>query len=426
MEYLPRIADEILKTKLRTSGAVLIEGPKWCGKTTTGEHISSSVLHMDDPDKGRQYLSIADIEPTALLNGNSPKLLDEWQLAPSLWNAVRYEVDRRQQMGQFILTGSAVPKSLPTGSHSGTGRISAMKMRTMSLYESKESTGSVSLRNLFEGKNASGSGKSYSLLDIAHLICRGGWPQSLMLSKDDALCIAFNYFDAVVDFDIRRSEEYDGGRLNTQRAKRVLKSYARNIAQSATIETLRKDIIGSDESTFSTNTLYKYLNFFERIFVFENSHAWNPNLRSKTAIRSSDTNYFTDPSIGIAAMSLGPKDLINDPNTMGFFFENMAIRDLRTYAEALKGEVYHYRDKNGLECDAVIHLRNGDYGLVEIKLGGEKLIDEGAKNLLSLASKIDTDNMKVPSFLMVLTGKEDIAYKRPDGVNIVPISALKD
>lgn len=425
MSYLPRIADKILKTKLRSSGAVLIQGPKWCGKTTTGQNICKSEIHLDDPDRSTAYIKTAEIEPTSLLNGETPRLLDEWQLAPSLWNAVRYEVDRRGVMGQFVLTGSSLPKPLSNESHSGTGRISLFKMRTMSLYESNESTGCVSLGDLFNGKPATGQGKQYSLLDLAYLICRGGWPQALNLDKEDALEVAFNYVDAIINLDTERYRNITKVKLDPFRVERVLKSYARNNAQSVANETIRKDAIGGENLTFSINTLNKYTKFLRSIFLFEESHAWNPNLRSKTAIRTSDTQYFIDPSIGTASLGIGPKDLLNDINTMGLYFENMAIRDLRTYAEALKGTIYHYRDKSGLECDAVIHLRNGDYGLVEIKLGGQNLIDEGAKNLLSLSDMIDTEYMKKPSFLMVLTGKEDIAYKRSDGVNVVPVSCLK-
>lgn len=424
MEYLKRIAEDAIQKKLGSSGAVLIEGPKWCGKTTTGAHLSKSVLHMDDPDRSRYYLTIADIEPSSLLNGDKPRLIDEWQLAPSLWNAVRYAADTQENMGQFILTGSSSPKEMPIGTHSGIGRISKVKMRTMSLYESNNSNGSVSLADLFDGKKPNGFNKGLNILELSELICRGGWPHALSLNKDDAFEVAFNYYDALMDFEINKPQENEE-QLDPERAKKVLRSYARNVAQSNVLETLRKDCLIDSEDTFSTNTLYKYLSFFQRRFVFENSLAWNPNLRSKTAIRSSETNYFVDPSIGTAALGLGPKDLCNDIRSLGFFFENLAIRDLRIYADNLNGQVYHYRDKDGLECDAVIHLRNGDYGLIEIKLGGERLIEEGAKNLLSLASKIDTSLMKKPSFLMVLTGTEDIAFQRNDGVSVVPISCLK-
>lgn len=426
-EYVNRIADDLLNDKLESTGAVLIEGPKWCGKTTTACHNAKSVIKMDDSEMSDQYLSMAQMEPLKLLEGETPHLIDEWQLEPKLWNAVRNEVDNRGEFGQFILTGSSVPKKLPSNIHSGTGRIIRMRMRPMSLFESKDSNGSVSLKDLFNNKEINGRNKKYTIDDLAYLICRGGWPLAINQKENIALKQAYNYYDAVINEDIIRAGQDDDNevRLDPERAKRVLRSYARNIAQDVSIETIRQDCIANDESSFSKESIYNYLNFLNRIFVLEDSKSWNPNLRSQTAIRSTDTRYFVDPSIGVAALEIGPSDLANDLNTMGLFFENLCIRDLRIYAESLDGQIYHYRDKSGLECDAVMHLKRGIYGLIEIKLGGTKLIDEGAKNLISLANKIDTSKMKSPSFLMVLVGKGDYAYKREDGVYVVPIGCLK-
>ena len=420
--YMPRMADRILTERLESKGAVLIEGPKWCGKTTTGKQFAKSVLEMDRPDQTRQYQEMAALNPTLLLKGEVPRLIDEWQLAPNLWNAVRYEVDRRYDFGQFILTGSAVPVELDASAHTGTGRIARLKMRPMSLYESGDSNGQVSLKDLFDGKDISGI-DDHTIEDIAFEICRGGWPRAIGESEQVALRQAIDYVDAVVSDDIRR---VDGTARDAERTKRLLRSYARNIASQASLETIRQDVIANDtEESFSEVTLYDYLDALKKIFVIEDAPAWNPNLRSKTAIRSKDTRYFVDPSIAAAALGLGPNDLINDLNTMGLIFENLCIRDLRVYADALDGSIYHYRDKTNLECDAVIHLRGGAYGLIEVKLGGDPFIEEGAKNLIALAKKIDTTKMKAPAFLMVLCGVAPFAYKRRDGVCVVPVSCLK-
>ena len=380
-KYLPRIADTILSDRLNSKGAVLIEGPKWCGKTTTAKHIAGSVIEMDRPDMAKQYREMAELNPGALLQGEVPHLIDEWQLAPNIWNAVRYEVDQRDEFGQFILTGSSVPARLDPSSHTGTGRIVRMKMRPMSLYESGESSGQVSLKELFEGKEPEGT-DSHSLEEIAFEICRGGWPKAIGIQEKAALQQAIDYYDAVVSDDISRA---DGISRDKDRTRRLLRSYARNIASQASLETVRQDILANDTDTFDSATLYSYINALKKIFVIEDSPAWNPNLRSKAAIRTTETRYFVDPSIAAAALSIGPNDLINDLHTMGLLFENLCVRDLRIYADLLDGEIYHFRDKSGLECDVVLHLRNGSYGLIEIKLGGDTLIDSGAESLLSLA-----------------------------------------
>lgn len=421
-EYYQRVSDKVLLEHLESKGAVLIEGAKWCGKTTSAKHIAKSVIEMDRPDMTEQYQQMARINPSNLLEGEVPHLIDEWQIATNIWNAVRYEVDRRGEFGQFILTGSSVPAALDESMHTGTGRIVRMQMRPMSLFESKDSTGQVSLMDLFNKKDISAV-DNHSIDEIAFLICRGGWPAALNHSKKIALKQAFDYYDAIVNDDISR---VDRVKRDFERTKRTLKSYARNVATQASLETIRSDIISNDVETFDKEALYGYLNALKRIFVIEDSPAWNPNLRSKTAIRTSDTRYFVDPSIAVAALGLGPTDLVNNLELMGLIFENLCVRDLRIYADALDGSVYHYRDKTGLECDAVIHLRNGSYGLVEVKLGGDQSINEGAESLLKLTSKIDTEKMKKPAFLMVLCGVAPFAYKREDGVFVVPITCLKD
>ena len=421
-EYYKRVSDKVLMDHLESKGAVLIEGAKWCGKTTSAKHIAKSVIEMDRPDMTQQYQQMARIKPSNLLEGEVPHLIDEWQIAINIWNAVRYEVDRRGEFGQFILTGSSVPAKLDESMHTGTGRIVRMRMRPMSLFESRDSSGQVSVLDLFEGGEVSAA-DDHSIEDIAFLICRGGWPSALNCSEKVALRQAIDYYDAVVNDDISRA---DGVRRAPERTKRVMQSYARNVSTQVSLETIRSDVISNDIETFDKESLYGYLNALKRIFVIEDSPAWNPNLRSKTAIRTSDTRYFVDPSIAAAALGIGPMNLVNDLELMGLIFENLCVRDLRVYADALDGNVYHYRDKTGLECDAVIHLRDGRYGLVEVKLGGDKLINEGAHSLKKLAGMIDTEKMQKPAFLMVLCGVAPFAYKREDGVYVVPISCLKD
>ena len=423
-QYRPRIADKMLSRRLMGVGAVLIQGPKWCGKTTTAEQQAKSVVYMDDPEYMDQNIELASLSPKKLLAGATPRLIDEWQLAPQLWDAARFEVDHRDEEGQFIFTGSAVPADTEKIHHSGTGRFAWLTMRTMSLYESGESTGEVSLNDLFSKPDVDIFGTNNLNIDsIAWLICRGGWPRATTINKEVALDMAYRYYEAVVNNDVSR---VDNVRRDAERTKRVLRSIARNQCAQISVNTICADIESNDTVSANRLTITSYLDALKKIFVLEDSLAWNPNLRSKTAIRSSETRYFSDPSIGVAALGIGPNDLINDLSTMGLFFESMCVRDLRVYADALEGTIYHYRDSKGLECDAVLHLRNGSYGLIEIKLGGEKNIEEGAKNLKLLASKIDTTKMKAPSFLMILTGTTKYAIRREDGVYIVPIGCLKD
>ena len=415
--YRRRIADDILKRKLEGKGAVLIEGPKWCGKTTTAEQVAASILYMDDPEKKEQNITMSELNPKRLLKGETPRLIDEWQLAPKLWDAIRFEVDHRAELGQFVLTGSAVPADTKEITHSGIGRFTCLTMRPMSLYESGDSTGEVSIKDMFEGNTKIDGGSNLNIDRLAFLVCRGGWPQAVGMCDEIALDQAFDYYDAVVRSDINRA---DNIQKNPEKVRRFMRSYARNQGNQVPNTVFAQDIAANDE------TVASYVEALRKIFVVEDMPAWNPNLRSKTAIRSSDTRYYVDPSIAAAALGIGPNDLINDLKTFGFLFETLCIRDLRVFADALNGEVYHYRDKDGQECDAVIHLRNGKYGLIEIKLGGDKLIEEGVKNLKSMAAKIDIDKMNAPSFLMVLTGIGDYAYHRKDDVCVVPIGCLKN
>lgn len=433
--YKNRVADRLLAEKLEAFGAVLIEGPKYCGKTTLATQQARSILSMADTDTLGQNLALARTNISRLLAGETPRLIDEWQIAPQFWDAVRNEVDKRNEDGQFMLTGSAVPpkpKKDENGNiieeenihHTGTGRISRLRLRTMSLWESEDSTGDVSLEELFINPDTVDGVSNIDLDRLAYLTCRGGWPKAVLKkSEKAALAQAFDYYDSVVSNDIKRVDDID---RDEELTKRIMRSYARNQGTQATVGTILADIKSNGDERMSDSTVYSYIKALKEIFVIEDSIAWNPNLRSKTAIRTSDTRYFIDPSIATAALGMGPKDLINDMETFGFIFETLAIRDLRVYADALDGKVYHYRDKNNLECDAVIHLRNGSYGLVEVKIGGAELIKEGAESLKTLSSKIDSTRMKTPSFMMVLTGIGNFAYKRPeDGVLVVPIGCLR-
>ncbi|MBR4400670.1 MAG: ATP-binding protein [Synergistes sp.] len=422
--YKPRVVDEAIADRLKNKGAILVEGAKWCGKTTTCEQHAASILYMSDPDRAWQNLRLADISPRSLLQGETPRLIDEWQMAPKLWDAVRFEADHRDGFGHFLLTGSAVPAEMDQVHHTGTGRFAWIRMRPMSLYESGESSGEVSLRNLFsaDDKQIFAENKA-SLEDIAFLVCRGGWPQATFLEGEDALVQAFDYLDAVVRSDISRA---DGVSRNENRARLLMRSLARHQGTQASNAAISRDINSSGDTELSRDTVVSYINALKKIFVIEDCPAWSPNLRSKTAIRTSDTRYFVDPSIAAAALGTGPGDLMNDLKTFGFLFETLCIRDLRVYAESLGGSVYHFRTGEGLECDAVIHLRNGSYGLVEVKLGGDKLIEEGARTLKAAADMIDTVKMKAPSFLMVLTAVSPYACRRADGVCVVPVTALKN
>lgn len=419
--YKPRIADKLLARKMAGKGAVLIEGPKWCGKTTTAKQQAKSMLNLGDSNVLRQSLQMMELSPITLLEGDTPRLIDEWQTIPPLWDTIRSEVDRRGDFSQFILTGSSVLPDAESTIHSGSGRFARIKMRPMSLLESGESTGSVSLTKLFEGEPLKPQVNQKGLEDIAYYTCRGGWPQATLLEGEIALDQALDYFDSVVERDIQR---VDGVKRNADRARLLLRSYARHISQQVSYATIKADMLSNDSQTLDEDTVADYIKALKRLFVIEDLEAWNPNIRSKAAIRTSDTRHFVDPSIGTAALGLGPKDLMNDLESFGLFFEDLAVRDLRIFADVLDGRLYHYRDSSGLECDTVLHRRNGTYALIEIKLGGEKAIEEAADSMKQLAETIDHTRMPQPAFLMVLTAVGPYAYRRPDGVFVVPITCL--
>lgn len=400
----------------------MIEGPKWCGKTTTAEQVSKSTLSVDDPSTVNTNKILSEIDPERLLTGDHPRLLDEWQVAPKLWDAVRHHVDRHKGQGQFILTGSSVPADISETIHSGTGRFGWLVMRPMSLYESGDSTGDVSLASLFESQPISGC-SDLDLDRLTFLICRGGWPESVNMDDDVALDQAFDYIDAVIRNDMSR---VDNIRRDPQKVRMLLRSYARNQGTQISQASISADISSNDTEGVSEETVSEYLQALRKLYVIEDMKAWNPNLRSKTAIRTSDTRYFVDPSLAAASLRIGPQDLINNLNTTGFFFEALAVRDLRVYAESLDGDVYHYKDNLDNECDVVIHLRDGRYALLEVKLGGEKLIDEGVKTLKDVLRRIDTDKMGKPAFMAIITGTERYAYRRDDGIIILPLGALKN
>lgn len=362
-------------------------------------------------------------KPQALLEGKTPRLIDEWQALPTIWDSIRSEVDRRREPSQFILTGSSVLPEADETIHSGTGRFAYIKMRTMSLYESEESAGSISLADLFDGKDFGVLQNEMDIEELAYLTCRGGWPWATLISRSVALDQAFDYVDSVIQKDIQR---VDKTKRSPDRARLLLRSYARNISQQISYNTIRKDMLSNDASTLDEDTVADYIKALKKLFVIEDLAAWNPNIRSKAAIRTSDTRHFVDPSIGTAVLRLGPKDLVNDLQTFGLFFEDLVVRDLRVYAEALDGELYHYRDSSGLECDTVLHRHDGSYALLEVKIGGEERINEGAANLLALANNIDTNKMPAPSFVAVIIGVGKYAYRRKDGVYVIPIGCLKD
>ena len=421
MEYLRRICDEVLKERLQATDAILIEGPKWCGKTTTAAQIANSALYMQQPENLEMNLSLAEVDPSSLLAGKTPRLIDEWQLAPKLWDAVRFEADRRQQFGQFILTGSTQPADKSKIHHTGTGRIGRFKMRTMSLFESGDSTGEVSLKGLFDNGPFQVSENKASKLDkIAFLVSRGGWPRSVGQKESVALQQAKTYLDAIVEEDIA---SFDDVRRSPEFARSIMRSYSRYISSQGKISQMIADLEFADAGP-KEYVVRSYLEALKKLFVIEEMPAWNPNLRSKSAIRTTPVRHFVDPSIAVAALGVSPKGLINDLETFGLLFESMCVRDLRSYCDAVGGTVSHFRDSSGLECDSVVHLKDGRYGLIEIKLGGDSLIEQGAKNLIKLSNIINTKKMGNPSFLMVITATTKMRYPRKDGVVVVPIACL--
>ncbi len=419
IKYLPRLCDAALQSALQSSGAVLIEGAKWCGKTSTASNAARSVLFMQDPDHSQSYQIMADTKPSLLLKGETPRLLDEWQMAPVLWDAVRFEVDKRAKTGQFILTGSAVPADNVTA-HTGTGRISRLMMRPMSLFESMESNGAVSLRKLFDKDHDIEATSELSIEKIAFLLCRGGWPASIKMQEAAGLRMAVDYVEAVINYDISRVDHIE---KNPERVRMLLRSLARNIATSASYQTILADLEATD-ITISDKTISSYMNALRRIFVVEDLPAWSPSLRSRTAIRTSAKRHFVDPSIAAAVLRTNPDGILNDFQYFGFLFESLCTRDIRIYAQANDGDVFHYRDKNGLESDLIVRLRDGRWAAIEVKLG-KKQIDDAAEKLLALKSRINEDKMGEASFLMVLTAGQ-YAYRRTDGVLVVPVGCMKD
>jgi predicted AAA+ superfamily ATPase len=419
LQYWPRVCDLELQKALDAMGAVLIEGAKWCGKTSTASHVARSTLFMQDPDNALSYRLMADTKPSLLLQGDSPRLIDEWQMSPVLWDAVRFEVDKRGKTGQFILTGSAVPEDHVVA-HTGTGRFARILMRPMSLYESRESNGTVSLSDLFAGKQDMESISDLSIEQIAFAICRGGWPATIGKTGSTALRMSIDYVEAIINQDISRVDSVE---KNPHRVRLLLRSIARNIATQATIQTLLKDVEAT-ETSISDKTIAMYLNALRRIFVIEPMPAWSPSVRSKTAIRTWPKHYFVDPSIATAVMRINTDSVLHDFEYFGFLFESLCVRDIRIYAQHNDGEVLYYRDKSGLETDMIVQLHDGRWGAIEVKLGN-KQIEEAAENLLKLRNKVDTDKMKEPSFLMILTGGQ-YTFKRKDGVWVVPIGCLRD
>ncbi len=417
-EYLERVIESAIKTRLMTSGAVLIEGAKWCGKTWTGKKMSKSAIFMEDPDNLEKNRYDARNKPSALLEGETPRLIDEWQQEPILWDAVRFAVDGRGKPGQFILTGSSCPdeKSIM---HSGTGRISRLLMRPMSLYESKESTGEVSLRSLFTD-GAQISGESNITLDrLAFLISRGGWPSSLNYEGEYALRVPKDYLSSLINIDVTR---VDNVRKNPERVRRLMESLSRNICSMATSSSIAQDM--GEDSALSKRSMEVYINALRRLYVVEDVPAWSPNIRSKAAIRKTPKRNLVDPSLAVAAMKTSPVELAKDLRTMGLLFESLCIRDLRVYAESIGGRVCYYRDSNELEVDAIIDLDDGRWAAVEVKLG-DKAAEQGAKNLLRLKTRVEGEGILEPSFLAVVTGS-GFAHRREDGVYVIPIGCLRN
>ena len=419
--YYERLIEKEIERKLKSSGAVLVAGPKFCGKTTTCMKYQKSFVKLNT----KQAIAMARMNPGGVLDGETPRLIDEWQKAPDIWNQVKDDLDFHYEFGKYILTGSSTPADKTEVHHSGAGRITPVRMRPMSLWESKDSKGTVSLAELFKGGKPIpwDLNPDFSLSDIAHLICRGGWPISVLAPKEIAIEITKNYYNGLFVFEDCENERFRN--KNPEIMKMIVRSYARHISTEAAVSTIIADVRQSNERTMDTKTYDDYNEALNDIFIIEDMPAWNPNIRSKTSIRSTPTRHFVDTSIACRALGAGPEDLLNDLESFGLFFEDMAVRDLRIYSDVLGGEVRHYRDNAGLECDAVIHLENGSWGAVEIKLGGDDLIEAGASSLKLLKAKIEEkSNEKSPSFLMVLTAVGG-AYQREDGVFVVPINLLK-
>ena len=419
--YYERLIEEEIALKLRTSGAVLVAGPKFCGKTTTCLRYQKSFVKLNT----KQAIELAKLNPKAVLEGETPRLIDEWQTVPDLWNQVKDNLDFDYRFGKFILTGSSTPADKTEVHHSGAGRITPVKMKPMSLFESNESKGIVSLKDLFDGENdiKINGNESFTIDDIAFLMCRGGWPISVLADKEIALEITKNYYNGLFLFEDSDNERFRN--KNPEVMRMILRSYARHISTEAAASTIIEDVKQSNERSMDPKTFGDYMEALRDIFIIDDLQAWNPNIRSKTSIRTTPTRHFVDTSIACRALSIGPDNLKHDLNSFGLFFEDFAVRDLSVYAATLHGEVRHYRDNAGLECDAVVHLEDGRWGAIEIKIGGEKLIEEGATSLKTLRKKIvEKSNENAPSFLMVLTAVGP-SYRRKDGVFVVPINLLK-
>lgn len=419
--YYSRLIEKEIERKLKTSGAVLVYGPKFCGKTTTCMLYQKSFVKLNT----RQSIAMARLNPKEALQGEEPRLIDEWQMAPDIWNQIKDALDIDYKFGRFILTGSSTPADKTEIYHSGAGRITTAFMRSMSLWESKESSGAIQISDLFDGsKNFKWHiNQEQNLEKIAFYVCRGGWPISVIAPQEIALDITKNYWNGLFVFEESENERFRNKKPEI--IKMILRSYARNISTEASLQTIIGDVRQSNERSMDIKTFNDYLDAIKDIFIIDDLQAWNPSIRSKTSIRTTPTRHFVDTSIACRALNLSPQDLMNDLETFGLFFEDFAVRDLRIYASSLGGEVRHYRDNAGLECDAVIHLEDGRWGAIEIKLGGEKLIEEGCRSLNLLKSKIESKSSeKAPSFLMVLTATGD-AYRREDGIFVAPISMLR-
>lgn len=422
MKYINRIVDNEIKEKLKITGALLIKGPKWCGKTTSAKQIAKSVLEMQNPDLQENYIELANTKPSLLLEGEKPRLIDEWQLAPRLWNAVRYSVDNIGLPNQYILTGSATPND-ESGLHSGVGRFSFVIMKPMTLYESGDSNGKISLLGILNGnRNIDGIKTELTYEKIAYVLCRGGWPNSIYLAKKQALAIPKNYIDVLCDSDISR---VDGVKRNPTLARAILRSYARCISTIDSNQSIYDDV-KANYADVTERTIIDYVDVLKRLYVIEEIEAWNPNIRSKTSIRMSPKKTMIDPSLAVAALNCTPEDIMFDIKTFGLLFENLVNRDLSVYVNSIGGNLNHYRDRYGLECDNVIHFDDGRYALVETKLGGSK-IKEAEEHLLKLNELISNADPKIgkPEFMMIITGTE-MAYTTENGILVVPIGCLKN
>lgn len=422
MKYINRIVDREIKEKLSIMGAVLIKGPKWCGKTTTSKQIANSVLEMQNPDLQDNYIELANTKPSLLLEGDKPRLIDEWQLAPKLWNAVRYSVDNTGLPNQYILTGSATPKEDDT-LHSGVGRFAFITMKPMTLFESGDSNGKISLMNILNGnRNIDGIKTDLTYEQIAYVLCRGGWPSAINLTEKQSLEISKNYIDVLCNSDISR---VDGVRRNPGLTRAILKSYARQVSTIDSNQSLYEDV-KSNYSDVSDRTIMDYIDVLKKLYIIEEIEAWNPNIRSKTAIRTASKKSMIDPSLAVAALGCSPKEIMLDIRTYGLLFENLVNRDLSVYVNSIGGTLKHYRDRYNLECDNVIHFDDGRYALVETKLGGTR-IKEAEEHLLELKKIILENQPKIgePAFMMIITGT-DMAYTTESGIMVVPIGCLKN